>query len=74
MDLKAVDQGEAKRIIALQEGHFLDHKNMRISPAKLSESISALANASGGELFVGIAETTDKKSKCWEGYPDLAGR
>jgi ATP-dependent DNA helicase RecG len=49
--------------------HFLDLKRIEIAPAKLSESISAFANSSGGELFVGIAEETESGARSWRGFP-----
>lgn len=71
VDHKVIDETEVGRILAFQESHFLDLKAVEISPAKLSESISALANTAGGELFVGIGENTDKKTRYWKGYANM---
>jgi len=54
------------RILAFDEGHFLDFKGKDIQPAKLSRSVSALANADGGELYIGI--TNDRK---WDGFHNV---
>ena len=53
------------------ECHFLDLKRVEIASAKLSETISAFANASGGELFIGIGEISDKLSRIWNGFPTM---
>ena len=47
---------EVTALLSQQESHFLDFKDVRITPGKLSKGVSAFANASGGELFVGISE------------------
>jgi ATP-dependent DNA helicase RecG len=63
---------QTDRILALDESHFLDLKSLDIAPAKLTRTIAALANASGGELYVGIDEQTagDKKTRNWRGFSD----
>ncbi|MGL5437049.1 MAG: AlbA family DNA-binding domain-containing protein [Lachnospiraceae bacterium] len=47
---------EVVKILEYQENHFLDMKSMKIKPAKLSESVSSFANASGGDIYIGIEE------------------
>ncbi len=66
---KTIDRAEAGRILALEESHFLDFKSCAISPAKLSESISAFANTAGGELFIGISQANNKTTNEWNGFP-----
>ncbi len=56
------------RILSLQEGHFLDLKALEIAPAKLTRSISAFANADGGELYIGIDEDKTLQSRTWRGF------
>lgn len=51
-----------------QEGHFLDFKGREIMPKKLSQSFSALSNAEGGDLYVGISEEQDQLFKSWRGF------
>ncbi|HEY9802433.1 MAG TPA: ATP-binding protein [Leptolyngbyaceae cyanobacterium] len=59
-------------ILSFEESHFLDLKSIDIKPAKLSRSISAFANASGGELYIGIdeVETEGIKKRIWRGFTD----
>jgi ATP-dependent DNA helicase RecG len=47
---------EIQKLFQRKENHFLDFKDCRIAPAKLTETISAFANADGGELYVGVSE------------------
>ncbi|MGJ5633142.1 AlbA family DNA-binding domain-containing protein [Nostoc sp. CALU 1950] len=65
---------EYVKILELQESHFLDLKAIEIKPAKLTQTISAFANADGGEVYLGIAEKTisengkQGKQRFWEGF------
>ena len=43
-------------VLSYTEGHFPDLKAKEIKPSKLTKSVSAFANADGGELYIGIAE------------------
>ena len=63
---------ERDRLLTLQEDHFCDLKAVEIAPAKLTRTISALANASGGDLYVGISETEffGTKDRLWSGFRD----
>ena len=64
---------ERDLILSVEEGHFSDLKSKEIKPAKLSESISAFANAAGGELFIGVREDKNGQSKTrhWDGFNDI---
>jgi ATP-dependent DNA helicase RecG len=64
---------QARAILALEEGHFQDLKAVDIKPAKLTESVAAFANASGGEIFVGIdeQERDGVKTRSWRGFADV---
>ncbi len=64
--------GERNRLLALEEGHFTDLKAIEISTKKLGRAISALANATGGDLYVGITETEfmGTKIRTWRGFDD----
>ena len=62
-DKKQIDAAEVERLFALEEGSYLDLKHSDIQPAKLSRSISAFCNTSGGELFIGIGEKTEGLNK-----------
>lgn len=60
-------------VLALPEGHFHDLKSKDISPGKLTRTISGLANAAGGEIYIGIDETAGPagaKIRKWRGFAD----
>jgi ATP-dependent DNA helicase RecG len=63
---------ERDRILTMDEDHFCDVKAAEISPAKLTRTVSAFANASGGDLFVGVAEEEffGIKTRIWSGFKD----
>ena len=60
-ETREITAAEAAKIIATEEGHFADVKDIRIKPAKLSKSVSGFANASGGEIFLGVSEDVPNK-------------
>lgn len=67
----AINEGQADQLLASDETHFLDFKAVEIAPAKLSVTIAALANASGGELYIGVDEpTSSTAARCWRGFPN----
>lgn len=51
----------------MQEGHFLDFKSIDVSPGKLSRTISAFANADGGEVYIGIEDDP----RVWRGFDEI---
>lgn len=56
-------------VLSYTEGHFLDLKAKNIKPSKLTKTISAFANADGGELYIGIAENvTLPYPHKWQGF------
>lgn len=60
-------------VLALPEGHFHDLKSKDVMPTQLSRTMAAFANASGGEIYVGIDETTGPagaKIRKWRGFAD----
>lgn len=68
-----IDLPEAQRLLALEEGHYVDLKQIDIRPGKLTEFISAFANTSGGEIFLGIGEIDSPAGKLrfWKGFEDM---
>ena len=75
MEIVQVSKAEALEVLKLAESHFRDLKAKEIKPAKLTESVSAFANSSGGELYVGIGErvTESGKVRDWNGFADQEG-
>ena len=63
-----ISEAEVLRIFEIEEDHFNDFKAKDISGKKLSQTISAFANASGGDIYIGIREESKTKIKHWEGY------
>jgi ATP-dependent DNA helicase RecG len=60
-------------VLALPEGHFHDLKAKDVAPRKLTRTIAAFANASGGELYVGVDEIVGPagaKIRKWRGFAD----
>lgn len=69
-----IDEGQADRLTQVEEGQYSDVKSIAITPAKLSNTISAFANSDGGDLYIGIAEQMlggNAKKRTWEGFPDV---
>jgi ATP-dependent DNA helicase RecG len=61
---------ERDKLLSREEGHFIDFKATAISPAKLTRTIAALSNAEGGEVYVGVAQDTDRRN-CWRGFDTI---
>jgi ATP-dependent DNA helicase RecG len=67
--VREISAADVKKLRDLSEGHFSDAKRVAIAPAKQSKTISAFANADGGELFIGLAEIANKPFD-WSGFSD----
>jgi ATP-dependent DNA helicase RecG len=68
IDVVQITATQRDQLLALPEGHFSDLKGIRIAPSKLTRTISAFANADGGELYVGIDEITVGGPRSWSGF------
>ena len=70
--VEQLSAAQVSTLLALQEGHFAELKSKDIVPAKLTRTLSAFANASGGELYIGIFETGrgSNKTRRWQGFDD----
>lgn len=72
IDAVLISSSEVQKILSTEEGHFVDLKSMDVSPGKLTKSLSAFANADGGELYIGIDEKTRSTGlRTWRGFTRL---
>lgn len=62
----SIGNDERDKLLSRTEGHFFDFKGLGIAAAKLSRSISAFANADGGEILIGVDEAGGKFT--WRGF------
>lgn len=65
-----IDDAQASSILATDENYLNDIKAREIKPAKLSETISAFANAAGADVYIGINEDKTTKTRSWIGFDD----
>jgi len=67
-----ITQEQQKQILELKENHFHDVKSIDIKPSNLTRTLSAFANADGGEIYIGIDEeiVNRKKVRKWRGFAD----
>lgn len=71
IEIYEITDKQLERILTEVEGHFVDLKRKEIKPSKLTETISAFANADGGELFIGIADSNlPLVPHTWDGFGD----
>lgn len=68
INVEQIETGQRDLVLHVDEGHFSEVKSIDIRPARLTKTISAFANADGGELFVGIDEIEDHKQRRWRGF------
>jgi ATP-dependent DNA helicase RecG len=71
IEIKKITDEQKDRILTISEGHFYELKAKDIQPRKLTKTISAFANADGGDVYVGIAEVKDNgaiKYRTWGGF------
>ena len=69
MKTSDITKDQYQQILDIEEGHFRDLKAIEIKPSKLTQTESAFANASGGEIYIGIDELDrKKKNRQWRGF------
>lgn len=68
MQVHELTEDQVAHLLGRAEGHFLDNKSKQISAEKLTRSLSALANADGGELVVGVDESKTDPRFTWAGF------
>lgn len=61
---------EKQRLLGQYEGHFLDFKDRRIAPGKVARAVSAFCNADGGDLYIGVSESSAGGTFTWDGFSD----
>lgn len=73
IDIIEITGGTRDRLLTLEEGHFADLKAIEVSTKKLGVTITAFANAAGGDLYIGIGETElfGAKFRHWHGFADM---
>jgi ATP-dependent DNA helicase RecG len=66
-----ISEKQLLEVLSYTEGHFADVKAKEIKPSKLTKTISAFANADGGELYIGISgrESLPFPHK-WDGFSE----
>ncbi|MEW6563559.1 MAG: ATP-binding protein [Pseudomonadota bacterium] len=64
---------EARSLILSPESHFLDKKSARVSGAALQKIVTALANADGGDVYIGIEDdkTAPSPEQRWKGFESI---
>lgn len=67
LDIVKISETEKRKLLTMEEGHFIDHKAIEVAPGKLTKAIAAFANAEGGELFIGIDDTP----RNWRGFQNI---
>ncbi len=65
-----IDEKQVANIMSVQENFLNDIKAKEIKPSKLSETVSAFANAAGGDLYIGISEDKSTNTRSWMGFSD----
>ena len=67
-----ISDQQAVTLLGIEEGHFVDLKAIEITPASITKAVSAFANTSGGELFIGVDEQVGAagKERRWRGFAD----
>ena len=67
MNVVELSDADVTTLLTRHEGHFVDFKSARIAPAKASQIFSALGNAEGGEVYIGI-EDAKSDGERWHGF------
>lgn len=66
-----IDEEQAQKILHIEEDFLNDVKAKDIRPSKLSETVSAFANAGSGDIYIGISESGIEKCRFWRGFSDV---
>ncbi len=71
ISMQELTSDQRDTILGVEEDHFADVKRIEIRPAKLTETLSAFANADGGDLYVGIAFDKETGRRFWKGFDNV---
>lgn len=63
-----ISEEQSLNIINLEESYLNDVKAIEIKPSKLSETVSAFANAIGGDIYIGVDEGKSVGGRAWRGF------
>lgn len=68
-----ISDEQVSTLLSIEEGHFVDVKAIEVSPASITKAVSAFANTSGGEIYVGVDEQVGAigKERRWRGFADV---
>lgn len=55
-------------IVKYEEGQLGDVMAIEVEPSKMSQKVSAFANADGGEIWIGVDEDRVTKRRGWRGF------
>jgi len=70
-EVELLSEAKVMQLFEIEENHFNDFKAKDITGKKFSKIVSAFANASGGDVYIGIREEKDTKIKHWEGFDNI---
>jgi len=70
MNIILLSHSEIQRLFLLTRGHFNDFWAKDVEPEKVTRTISAFANADGGELLIGVDEPSAGGPLTWRGFSD----
>ncbi len=71
INIERLEINQRDIILRINEGHYSDVKSIDIRPGRITETISAFANADGGDLYIGIDELGLTKDRKWRGFFDM---
>jgi ATP-dependent DNA helicase RecG len=68
ISVSEITDKQLQEVLSYTEGHFLDVKAKEIKPSRLTRTVSAFANADGGEIYIGIKENSLPFPHKWDGF------